>query len=157
LIANTTASPLISVSTAAVLDPITTTAAPCLEHRTRTVDFACLGSSEAVAVVRRSSSICTRWEVGYKDSATASSDFHGVASMCVSAASPFEDDSAALEMFGEAIPNLELVPSNAFVCIHDFFGIVCIFLFIHSGDFTQIYFISMLSILMLKESSHSYL
>jgi hypothetical protein len=64
--------------------------------------------------------------------------------MCVSAAleaSPFEDDSAALEMFGEAVPNLEFVSNNAFVRIHDFVGIICIFLFIHSGDFTQIYFV----------------
>jgi hypothetical protein len=42
--------------------------------------------------------------------------FHGVAITCVSKAleaSPFEDDGAALEMFGEAIPNLDLVSSHA--------------------------------------------
>jgi hypothetical protein len=32
-------------------------------------------------------------------------------------ASPFEDDDAVFEMFGEAVPNLELVSSHALVCI----------------------------------------
>jgi hypothetical protein len=55
-------------------------------------------------------------EVCDKDGATASTGFHGVAITCVSAAleaSPFEDDGAALEMFGEAIPNLDLVSGHA--------------------------------------------
>lgn len=64
----------------------------------------------------------------YKDSVVASFGFHGVANMCV---------SAGLEMFGEAVPNLELVSSNALVRV----GIVRIFHFIHSGDFNQISFL----------------
>jgi hypothetical protein len=54
--------------------------------------------------------------VGDKDVATASTGFHGVAITCVSVAleaSPFEDDGAALEMFGQAIPNLDLISSHA--------------------------------------------
>jgi hypothetical protein len=58
--------------------------------------------------------------VSDKDIAAVSSGFHIVDITCVSdalEASPFEDDGAALEMVGEAVPNLELVSSHALVRI----------------------------------------